>query len=241
MDTSALATQLGIGMATGLTTMLVIAVLCIPISWTVNRFVYHTPFMRFIMMILAGCFSPFLFIGLVLYGWYKYLFSTDEMTYTWYFGLFPLATKLLTEERIGWAYGGSIIAWFGNLFLTAFYGDINTKNETTGETHYRELIHRIYPGPPKNASKHTFEAKDIEFVEANGRTGVAPVEKAIVTQGYVCEKLFEAARYAASIAPIPKNEPQDPTPPPPVEWKKVVSELSQRAKFMYGIPGTSPD
>jgi hypothetical protein len=222
MDTSALATQLGIGMATGLTTMLVIAVLCIPASWAGNRLIYHHPFMRFILMILAVCLSPFLFIGLVLNGWFRYFFSTTEMTYTWYFGLFPIATKLLDGSAIG----GQLVANFCNLFLQAFYGDINAVNEKTSVSRYKELIHTIYPAPPK-------ESKEISFP-----TGIIEEEKPLnmaVRTGYVSEGLMNAARVAAAIPPTPKDNPEDPPPPPPQKWIDLMSKLSAGAKHMYGI------
>lgn len=222
MDTSTLATQLGIGIATGVTTMLVIAVLCIPASWAGNRLIYHAPFMRFVLMILAVCLSPFIFIGLVLKGWYTYLFSTEELTYTWYFGLFPLTTKLLTSEKVGWAYGGSVVSWFGNLFLSAFYGDIDTK---TGEIHYKELIHRIYPEPPKDIKT------TIGPIVVNADKTIPAMK---ITTGYVCEELLEAARYAAAI-PAPTPEENKPPPKPPKEWTDLMNNLSKGAKLMYGI------
>ena len=233
MNASDIATKLGVGLATGVSTMLIVAVLFIPVSWVGNHFIYHSKPMRVILMMAALAISPFIFVILIARAWGIYLFSENELSHTWYFGLFPLTTKLF-EGGEGWFFKSC--AYVGNLFRKPLYGDITTDEGK----HYEALIHRIYPGPPDGTGKRGFDAKAIDFKEGNGRHGITKVKAATITPGYVCEELFEAARYAASIDPIVKNKPEDQPPAPPVEWKMLMSELSTRSKYMYAIPGSDP-
>lgn len=231
MDVSALATSLGTGFATGLMIVLGIAIVCISASWAGNRMVYHAPFMRFIIMILAACVSPFLFIWLVGYGWWRYIFSTSVMEYTWYFGLFPIWKDIFRPET---AWLGRFGAYIGNLFRKPFYGDLEVINKDTGESYYTELIHKVYPAPSKE--KDAVISKEFGVIDnQDGYNGPIIFPASIVRMGYVSEELFEAARYAASIPTIPKNDPQDPTPPPPPEWTELMKQLSSSAKHMYGV------
>ena len=235
MNASDIATKLGVGLATGVSTMLIVAVLFIPVSWVGNHFIYHSKPMRIILMLAALAVAPFIFVILIARAWGIYLFSENELSHTWYFGLFPLTTRLF-EGGEGWFF--KICAYVGNLFRKPLYGDITTD----GGKHYEALIHRIYPGPPKGSAigKCSFPSH-IDFKESTGKEGQTKIESMNIIQGYVCEELFEAARYAASIDPIVKTRPEEPPPAPPVEWKKLVAELSRRSKLMYGIPGANAD
>jgi hypothetical protein len=230
MNASDIATKLGVGLATGVSTMLIVAILFIPVSWVGNHFIYHSKPMRVILMLATLAVAPFVFFFLIVRAWGIYLFSENELSHTWYFGLFPLTTRLF-EGGEGWFF--KICAYIGNLFRKPLYGDITTDEGK----HYKALIHRIYPGPPKEMQSRRFDLKEMPFEESNHKKGITTAKLMKITPGYVCEELFEAARYAASIDPIVKNKPEDEAPAPPVEWKKLMSELSTRSKYMYAIPG----
>jgi len=84
MDTGALMTNISIGFGLGLTTMLVITVVMIPVSYAMNKFVYHGPVMRLMLGVLAAIFSVVGFI--VISG----MFISGQLKPVHYFGLAPL-------------------------------------------------------------------------------------------------------------------------------------------------------
>ena len=159
------------------------------------------------------------------------MFSVDVMTYSWYFGMFPIFTDIFRPET---AFLGRFGAYIGNIFRKPFYGELDTVNKDTGEKHYTELIHKVYPGPSKE--KEAVISKEFGIINIeNGYDGPKIIPGSTVKMGYVSEELFEAARYAASIPKTPKDDPEDPDPPPPLEWTNLMNQLSGSAKHMYGV------
>ena len=75
------ATNIGTGFAIGLATMLIVTIIGFPISFVMNRYIYHNWVMRLLMGFLTMCF-PFISFFIAFYmGW-------DRKAC--YFGLFPL-------------------------------------------------------------------------------------------------------------------------------------------------------
>ena len=96
---------LGIGLATGVSTILVDSAILIPVAYVMNRFIYHNVWMRIGMGFVAAIGSVFFFL-VMLFGKFFGLFGTVP-----YFGLIPVI-----EGSSGW---GSFIDFPLNPLLAA--------------------------------------------------------------------------------------------------------------------------
>ena len=96
---------LGIGLATGVSSILVISAILIPVTYVMNRFIYHNVWMRIGMGTIAAIGSVFVFL-VMLFGKFFGLFSPVP-----YFGLVPVI-----EGSTGW---GSFMDFLLNPFLAA--------------------------------------------------------------------------------------------------------------------------
>lgn len=96
---------LGIGLATGVSTILVISAILIPVAYVMNRFIYHNVWMRVGMGFVATIGSVFFFL-IMLFGKFFGLFGAVP-----YFGLIPVV-----EGSTGW---GAFIDFILNPFLAA--------------------------------------------------------------------------------------------------------------------------
>lgn len=96
---------LGIGLATGVSTILVISAILIPVAYVMNRFIYHNVWMRVGMGFIAAIGSVFFFL-MMLVGKFFGLFGRVP-----YFGLLPTI-----EGSTGW---GSFIDFLLNPLLAA--------------------------------------------------------------------------------------------------------------------------
>lgn len=96
---------LGIGLATGVSTILAITAILIPVAYVMNRFIYHNVWMRVGMGFVAAVGSVFFFL-VMLIGKFFGLFGPVP-----YFGLVPVI-----EGSTGW---GSFVDFFANPLLAA--------------------------------------------------------------------------------------------------------------------------
>jgi hypothetical protein len=94
---------LGIGLATGVSSILAITAILIPVSYVMNRFIYHNVWMRVGMGIVAAAGSVFFFLMMIV-GKFFGLFNPVP-----YFGLTPVI-----EGSTGW---GSFIDFLLNSLL----------------------------------------------------------------------------------------------------------------------------
>jgi hypothetical protein len=90
----------GIGLATGVSSILAITAILIPVSYVMNRFIYHNVWMRIGMGFVAAAGSVFFFL-MMLIGKFFGLFSRVP-----YFGLTPV----IEGGSTGWG-------WFVDLLL----------------------------------------------------------------------------------------------------------------------------
>ena len=96
---------LGIGLATGISSILVISAILIPVAYVMNRFIYHNVWMRIGMGFVAAIGSVFVFL-IMLFGKFFGLFNPVP-----YFGLIPVI-----EGSSGW---GSFVDFLLNPLLSA--------------------------------------------------------------------------------------------------------------------------
>lgn len=96
---------LGIGLATGVSTILVVSAILIPVAYVMNRFIYHNVWMRVGMGFVAAVGSVFFFL-IMLFGKFFGLFGSVP-----YFGLIPVI-----EGSTGW---GSFVDFILNPMLAA--------------------------------------------------------------------------------------------------------------------------
>jgi hypothetical protein len=97
---------LGIGLATGVSSILVITAILIPVSYVMNRFIYHNVWMRVGMGFVAAVGSVFFFL-MMLVGKFFGLFGSVP-----YFGLMPM----IEGGSTGW---GSIVDFLLNPLIAA--------------------------------------------------------------------------------------------------------------------------
>ena len=168
MDFDSLTRSMWMGFVLGVTVMFGITIILIPVSYAMNKFIYHGAFMRVILGIIAGVFSVVSFV--VLSG----LLLAGQLNRVHYFGLMPVITTGDPIEPTG--YFAFIMKFIIILIhpLYMFYG----QGDDIG---YKETI------------KQCLVSEDAEEKEMtlNGKTVTA-------TKGAVCEEFFAAARAAGS-------------------------------------------
>lgn len=77
-----LATSFGIGLATGISTLLLVTMILLPVSYMMNRFIYHHWIMRLTLGFVALVLFPFFFIGMII-------MTFAGLRPAHYFGLIP--------------------------------------------------------------------------------------------------------------------------------------------------------
>lgn len=92
MDTAILAKSLGIGFATGLSTVSFATLVSLPASYIMNRFIYHSSLMRLMLGGATGFLSIFAICGIAL------MIFLGKWQPVHYFGLAPIYT--VTENPI---------------------------------------------------------------------------------------------------------------------------------------------
>jgi hypothetical protein len=97
---------LGIGLATGVSSILVITAILIPVSYVMNRFIYHNVWMRVGMGFVAAVGSVFFFLMMIV-GKFFGLFGRVP-----YFGLMPT----IEGGSTGW---GSFVDFLLNPLIAA--------------------------------------------------------------------------------------------------------------------------
>jgi hypothetical protein len=90
------ATALGAGLAVGFITLAGSLMIMLPVSWVMNRFVYHNTLMRILLGVATGSASVFAFI-LIVAGCLLGFFGKP-----YYFGLFPTYMSSGDTAPVGW-------------------------------------------------------------------------------------------------------------------------------------------
>ena len=97
MDSAVLATALGSGFAIGLVVVFIITVVTLPMSYIMNRFIYHNWIMRGIVGGLSLYVSPFIFLLMLVM---RIVGKWDKIRY---FGLLPLFADVAEPgQESGW-------------------------------------------------------------------------------------------------------------------------------------------
>jgi len=168
MDFNSLTRSVLVGFLSGLSVMFTITIILIPVSYAMNRFIYHGAFMRVILGIIAGVLSVASFVILSI------LLLSGQLNRVHYFGLMPVIKTGDPVEPTGYfAFAMKILIVLLHPFYM-FYGGGDVEG-------YKETIRQCLV-PADSATMET---------TLGGKTVTA-------TKGAVCEEFFEAARAAGS-------------------------------------------
>jgi hypothetical protein len=84
MDSATLAKSLGLGFATGISTMGFATIVSLPASYIMNKFIYHSPLMRLMLGLATGFLSVFAIVIIAL------MIFLGKWSPVHYFGLVPM-------------------------------------------------------------------------------------------------------------------------------------------------------
>ena len=168
MDFNKLSRIMWVGFLIGVILMLSITIILIPVSYAMNKFIYHGPFMRFCLGIIALMLPVISFVAIGI------LLLTGQMNRVHYFGMIPMVKTGDPIEPTGY------FAFIMKIFVIVFHpfcmfyggGDVEGFKDTIKQCLVSE------------------EAETREMT-LNGVTFEA-------TKGAVCEQFFEAARKAGA-------------------------------------------
>ena len=123
MDINNLAISFGVGLATGISTLLLVTMVLLPVSYVMNRFIYHHWIMRLSLGFVAFVLFPLFFIGMIIMA-----FAGLRPAY--YFGLLPLAVQRTSpSDPVGFfAIFFKILA----VIVHPFFGFMNTEEDDAG-------------------------------------------------------------------------------------------------------------
>jgi hypothetical protein len=110
MDGNTLGTALGVGLATGISTLFGITLLFLPASWVMNRFIYHSTGMRIVLGFIAAIGSIFSF-AIILGGTLSGAFQKIH-----YFSLLPISIKNAPSPTPS-GYGTALFEQISNFVL----------------------------------------------------------------------------------------------------------------------------
>jgi hypothetical protein len=97
MDTTSLLKSVGTGLGIGLSAAIGLTIVLLPVSWVMNRFIYHTGVMRLLLGFVTLCVSPIVFIGMVVLKFAGLIMNKEFLTKVPYGGLLPFK-----EGASGW-------------------------------------------------------------------------------------------------------------------------------------------
>jgi len=179
MDSATLAKSLGMGFATGISTVSAATLVTLPASYIMNRFIYHGPLMRLVLGGATACFSVFAIVIVAL------MLLLGKWKPVHYFGLLPVFP--VTENPV---MPKGFLAFIFTIFyalihpITMFY--LNDEDE-------KGFVRTIEPMlVPADVSTKTLK------LLINGEERDVEVRK-----GAVCEE-FTAATQAAGKIPSDK-------------------------------------
>ena len=111
MDINDLAVSFGIGLVTGISTLLFVTILFVPVSYMMNRYIYHHWTMRLMIGLLCVVLFPFAFI-------YMFFASFAGLDKAYYFGMFPLIEQ---ENADGQNERGDTFAFLFKIFTVMIH------------------------------------------------------------------------------------------------------------------------
>jgi hypothetical protein len=142
MDSAVLATAIGSGFAIGLVTVFIITVVTLPMSYIMNRFIYHNWIMRGIVGGLSLYVSPLVFLLMVVM---RFIGKWDKIRY---FGLLPLfADVAVPGQETGWIM--SILMKFWGALRAPFVMHMGLDEDKAGFAAAIEAGLDLLPNPEK--------------------------------------------------------------------------------------------
>lgn len=142
MDSAVLATAVGSGFAIGLVTVFIITVVTLPMSYIMNRFIYHNWIMRGIVGGLSLYVSPLVFLLMLTM---RFIGKWDKIRY---FGLLPLfADVAVPGQETGWIM--SILMKFWGALRAPFVMHMGLDEDKAGFAAAIEAGLDLLPKPEK--------------------------------------------------------------------------------------------
>jgi len=142
MDSAVLATALGSGFAVGLVTVFIITVVTLPMSYVMNRFIYHNWIMRGIVGGLSLYVSPLIFLLMVVM---RIVGKWDKIRY---FGLLPIFADIAESgQESGWIM--SILMKYWSALRAPFVMHMSSEEDKSGFVAAIEAGLDLLPKPEK--------------------------------------------------------------------------------------------
>lgn len=172
--------NVGIGAATGVSIILLSIIILVPISFMMNRYIYHTVGMRIAIGIFSGLFSLPIFV--LICG----MLCTSHLPQAHYFGLLPILPSY-APATIG-------TGWIMPFILSVFYA-------------FKSLVTMNVMAESKDAYKHAIES-GMNLLTSAQKTVTIPMIPGITTKavsvsvcpGAVCEQFMHAAQQVGTLA-----------------------------------------
>jgi hypothetical protein len=216
MDSVVLATALGSGFAIGLVTVFIITVVTLPMSYVMNRFIYHNWIMRGIVGGLSLYVSPLIFLLMVVM---RIVGKWDKIRY---FGLLPLfADVAVAGQESGWIM--SILMKFWGALRAPFVMHMGLDEDKAGFVAAIEAGLELLPKPePETIYKVRFP--DVKKEGEDMTTEDAPNWREVdVAPGAVSLELNAMSRTLAAAADSGK-------------WKEMMSIFDYNGPSTVKIP-----
>ncbi len=168
MDSAVLATAIGSGFAIGLVTVFIITVVTLPMSYIMNRFIYHNWIMRGIVGGLSLYVSPLVFLLMLTM---RFIGKWDKIRY---FGLLPLFADVAEPgQETGWIM--SILMKFWGALRAPFVMHMGLDEDKAGFAAAIEAGLDLLPKPEKTYKVGIPTAEQLEEKpDTWSRVDVAP-------------------------------------------------------------------
>ena len=158
MDLNELGRSCGIGFGVGLLFMFISTIALLPASYFMNRFVYHSGAMRFLLMIFSIALAPIFFVVLLAGRMFGFIKPTH------YFGLFPF---ILPQSlvAVGWpAWLVTTFVYLMHPFVMFYQGDADKQGfiaaveMLTGKEDEKKVDEKLYAAA-RDAGAETYLSK----------------------------------------------------------------------------------
>jgi hypothetical protein len=147
MEVTDVLNSIWIGLSIGAGTMIVSSLILIPVSYVMNKFIYHGAVMRFVMGLLAGLGSLLIIPPII------FLIFSSRFKKAHYFGLIPLRAATAEPEEASWV----------NFMFVIFRAFAHPFQWVADDAGYRDSIGAILApeGDTTVVSEELFEAARI--------------------------------------------------------------------------------
>ena len=213
MDISVLATSLGYGLVIGFCILLISTMIFLPVSYVMNRFIYH----RSVLRLLMGCFTvlvaPIAFFIIIL-----------RNTPIHYFGLMPLMD---TASKSTEGDAGFVLPLFYSVLTAVFHPFVEFHGEDNSVGFKKSIEHLMAAEGEPTVNEALME----EVVAAGRQTDEAAWKSAMTA----LMPKFE--HVPATVATVGKDLPPTPTDQPQAE-KAEKAEKAATATTAADTSGT---